>query len=184
MNIPNVLTMSRLILALFFMFFLFTPGLMGKIIALCIFTAACLTDFFDGYLARKLNQITLFGQLMDPIADKVLTFSAFLSFVEMKILSSWMVILLLLREVLITGFRMLALSKGRVIPASKAGKHKTLSQLIIILVILIYLVLQELFVWDAMWITWFYWCIQLMMLFIVTITLASGINYVRLNWRI
>ena len=123
-----------------FMFFLHTQGLAFKLAAFAVFGLACLTDYWDGYIARSRNQITTFGQLLDPIADKILIFAAFLSFVEMGLTPAWMVILMLIREVLLTGFRLLAATRGIVIPADKGGKHKTVLQIVMIFVLLIFLI--------------------------------------------
>ena len=144
MNLPNKLTFIRLVLAIPFIYFLQESGnvsahlsLTYRLIAVAIFVIASLTDFFDGYLARKYNLVTDFGKLMDPLADKILVISALVLFVELKYIPAWMSIIVIAREFLISGIRMLAAAKGEVIPAGKLGKYKTTSQMIVILIMII-----------------------------------------------
>ena len=144
MNLPNKLTFIRLVLAIPFIYFLQESGnvsahlsLTYRLIAFAIFVIASLTDFFDGYLARKYNLVTDFGKLMDPLADKILVISALVLFVELKYIPAWMSIIVIAREFLISGIRMLAAAKGEVIPAGKLGKYKTTSQMIVILIMII-----------------------------------------------
>lgn len=144
MNLPNKLTFIRLVLAIPFIYFLQESGnvsahlsLTYRLIAFVIFVIASLTDFFDGYLARKYNLVTDFGKLMDPLADKILVISALVLFVELKYIPAWMSIIVIAREFLISGIRMLAAAKGEVIPAGKLGKYKTTSQMIVILIMII-----------------------------------------------
>ncbi|STO31572.1 CDP-diacylglycerol--glycerol-3-phosphate 3-phosphatidyltransferase [Fusobacterium necrogenes] len=141
MNLPNKLTFLRLILAVPFIYFLQFSDIGGftyRIIAFMIFVIASLTDFFDGYLARKHNLITDFGKIMDPLADKVLVISALVIFVDLGYIPSWMSIVVIAREFLISGIRMLAAAKGEVIPAGKLGKYKTTSQMIVILIMMLF----------------------------------------------
>ncbi|MCM8765410.1 MAG: CDP-diacylglycerol--glycerol-3-phosphate 3-phosphatidyltransferase, partial [Candidatus Omnitrophica bacterium] len=146
MHLPNILTILRIMLTFVFMHFLFSPGLLYKFLAIFIFLLAMLTDYWDGYFARKKNLVTNFGKLMDPLADKILVLSAFLSFVEMKLMPAWMAMIIVFRELLITGVRLLAISEGRVIPAMRAGKHKTASQYLAILLTLTLLFIREIMV--------------------------------------
>ncbi|MBM6691054.1 CDP-diacylglycerol--glycerol-3-phosphate 3-phosphatidyltransferase [Fusobacterium mortiferum] len=141
MNLPNKLTFLRLILAVPFIYFLqFSNegGFTYRAIAFGIFVVASLTDFFDGYLARKHNLITDFGKIMDPLADKVLVISALVIFVDLGYIPSWMSIVVIAREFLISGIRMLAAAKGEVIPAGNLGKYKTTSQMIVILIMMVF----------------------------------------------
>ena len=133
MNTPNKLTMFRILLVIPFVVLL---KMESNIAAFLVFTVASITDFFDGYIARKYNLITDFGKLMDPLADKVLVLSALIVFVELNYIASWVVIVIITREFLITGIRILAASKGEVIAASKNGKYKTTTQMIAILLII------------------------------------------------
>ena len=134
MNLPNNLTLFRIILIPFFLFFLLTDycGNAGKFIALGIFAVASLTDMLDGKIARKYNLITNFGKFMDPIADKLLVSSAFIAFVQMNLLPAWIVIIFIAREFIISGFRLIAAEKGIVIAAGWWGKIKTTVQMIMV----------------------------------------------------
>ncbi len=181
MNLPNVLTCLRIFLACIFMFFVFAEGVFFKELSLLIFLAASLTDYWDGTLARRLNQITAFGKLMDPIADKILTLSAFLAFVQMGIVPAWMVVVIITRDLLITGLRFLMPSEGSVQSARKSGKHKTVLQFLGIVGILVFLIIRETAFWDPLWEPiareWIYWG----MMGIVAVTLWSGVVYLMKN---
>lgn len=139
MNLPNKLTLFRIILIPFFVFFLFTGcvGEAGKYIALGIFAVASLTDLFDGKIARKYNLVTNFGKFMDPIADKLLVSSALISFVGLNRLKAWIVIILIAREFIISGFRLVASDSGIVLAASWCGKFKTAFQMIMCILLII-----------------------------------------------
>lgn len=139
MNLPNKLTLFRIILIPFFVFFLLTDyvGTAGKYIALGIFAVASLTDLLDGKIARKYNLVTNFGKFMDPIADKLLVSSAFIAFVQMGLLPAWIVIILIAREFIISGFRLVASDAGIVLAASWWGKFKTAFQMIMCILLII-----------------------------------------------
>lgn len=137
MNIPNQLTVIRILLIPLFLLFLFISKGVFRFFPLLIFIGAAVTDAIDGHIARRDNLITNFGKFMDPLADKLLTASAFIAFVEIGYLSSWIVILIISREFLISGFRTLAASKGVTIAANPWGKIKTVFQMVLIVVILI-----------------------------------------------
>lgn len=137
MNIPNQLTVIRILLIPLFLLFLFISKGVFRFFPLLIFIGAAVTDAIDGHIARRDNLITDFGKFMDPLADKLLTASAFIAFVEIGYLSSWIVILIISREFLISGFRTLAASKGVTIAANPWGKIKTVFQMVLIVVILI-----------------------------------------------
>lgn len=131
MNLPNKLTIFRVILIPFFIVFLLVPITpVDKWIALGIFIVASLTDFLDGYIARKHHLVTNFGKFMDPLADKLLVCSALICLIELERISSWMVILIIAREFIISGFRLIASDNGVVIAASYWGKFKTTFQII------------------------------------------------------
>jgi len=152
LNLPNTLTLFRIFLVPLLVVVLLTPpwavakvqesvGLEGfaewlaawrEIVALVIFLVAAATDWLDGYLARSRNQITDLGKLLDPIADKLLTVSAFISLVELRLAPAWMVVIIVGREFAISGMRSVAATRGLVIPASNWGKYKTVSQIIAI----------------------------------------------------
>ncbi len=122
---------------------LFSHGVVAKLLALGLFAIACLTDWLDGRLARARRQITPFGTLMDPIADKILVLSVFLAFVQLRLIPAWMVVVIIARELSITGLRLLATSDGHVLPALPLGKHKAFSQMLTIVTILGLLILRE-----------------------------------------
>ena len=129
MNLANKLTMLRVLLVPVFIIFMIIDSFWANIIALLIFIAASITDYFDGAIARKQNTITTLGIFLDPLADKLLVTSAFISFVGIYTLNvpAWMVICIIAREFIITGLRSIAASKNIIIPASMAGKVKTTS---------------------------------------------------------
>lgn len=142
MNLPNRLTIARFVLAVPFVFLLQestheTMGTTFRLISLVIFVIASLTDFFDGYIARKYNLITDFGKIMDPLADKILVISALVVFVQLNYMPAWMSIIVLAREFLISGIRILAAAKGEVIAAGNLGKYKTTSQMIVVIIALL-----------------------------------------------
>ena len=136
-NIPNSLTVIRVLVVPFFIYCLFQVGIVYKIIALAIFILASVTDFIDGYLARKWNQETEFGKFLDPLADKILVVSAFAAFIILYAqIEVWMVLLIILRDMLITSLRYLAIIQGSSMKTSKMGKVKTAVQMISIILIL------------------------------------------------
>ena len=144
MNLSNQLTVSRFGMAFVLTIFLTLPIPFGKTIGLFIFLMAALTDYWDGRLARRTGTVTAFGQLMDPLVDKVLICAAFVSFVAIhQIVPAWIVIIILTREFMVTGLRLLAANQGRVIPASRWGKHKAVWQMIVIGLILIGLAARD-----------------------------------------
>lgn len=144
MNLPNKLTILRVLLTFLIMACLFAPGAAAKALALGLFALASLTDWLDGYLARRLRYVTPLGVLLDPIADKVLVIGVLLAFVQLGLVRAWMVLVMTIREFLITGVRLYAASHHIVIPAAREGKHKTISQMATILLILALLLLREL----------------------------------------
>ncbi len=145
-----------------------------------VFLLASFTDYLDGRLAREKGLVTNFGKLVDPIADKVLTLSAFLAFVEMHLVPSWMVILILTRDFLITGLR-LFLPQGESQAARVSGKNKTALQFIVIVGILFYLALKESRMWDAAWTMTMDQAIYWAMLLVVGFTLWSGFRFAYVN---
>lgn len=134
MNLPNKLTLARVIMIPFFVIFMLTGlgGSASKWIALAIFIVASLTDLLDGHIARKYNLVTNFGKFMDPLADKLLVCAAMICLVEMGRLPAWIVIVIISREFIISGFRLIASDNGRVIAASYWGKFKTTFQMLMI----------------------------------------------------
>ena len=139
MKLPNKLTCSRVVLIPFFVFFLLAPWFegYGNYIAVGIFIVASITDFLDGYLARKYNLVTNFGKFMDPLADKLLVCSALICLVELELLPSWIVVIIIAREFIISGFRLIASDNGVVIAASYWGKFKTVFQIFMVIVLIV-----------------------------------------------
>ncbi len=138
MNLPNKLTVARVILIPFFVFFLlFDPSnTTFKWVALAIFIIASLTDMLDGKIARKYNLITDFGKFMDPLADKLLVCSAMICLIELGRIPSWIVVIIIAREFTISGFRLIAADNGKVIAASYWGKFKTTFQMIMVILMI------------------------------------------------
>src|SRR2546425_741073 len=137
MNLPNKLTISRFVLTLAFLAAIFSEIPYHETLALLLFSAASLTDYYDGKIARRDKLITNFGILMDPLADKILVCSAFIAFVGRGWMPAWMVVIIVARELAITGLRLLAASKNVVLGAEGFGKHKTISQIVAIISVLV-----------------------------------------------
>lgn len=188
MNMPNRITLLRIALTFVFMFFLFCQGLWAKVLSLLIFIFAALSDLYDGWLANKRNMVTDFGKLMDPIADKILVLAAFAAFVQMQLIEAWMFVIIISREILITSLRLFALNKGRVLAATKVGKHKTASQMVVIFAILVFIVLKEVmlrfFTWNPYWERLFRSGIYILMVLTVGLTLYSGVSYLWENRKV
>ena len=189
MNLPNKLTVSRFVLTALFLWALFSPFRFNDTLALFFFSLAGFTDFLDGRIARSRKLITNFGILMDPLADKILICSAFVAFVETTHLNpdapvkvaAWMVIVIVARELTITGLRLLAASKNVVLAAEKFGKHKTISQIVAINALLVLDACDE---WPAglhqFFLSWVPLFAEIMLWVAVALTAASGVIYL---WR-
>ncbi|MGD0060019.1 MAG: CDP-diacylglycerol--glycerol-3-phosphate 3-phosphatidyltransferase [Verrucomicrobiia bacterium] len=197
MNLPNRLTVTRIGLTVFFVMALLLPPEgwirshfpFGKTTALVIFIVASLTDWWDGWYARRHQLETTFGALMDPLADKILTTAAFICFIEqpsyrgagVPLVQAWMVLVIVARDFLVTGLRLVASQQGVVLRAEGFGKHKTVSQMVAIIVILLGLAARE--DWNCFGVD----CQQFdvtfsrvaftLMLITVSLTLISGIIY-------
>src|SRR5258707_353056 len=166
MNLPNKLTISRFILTVAFIEVMFSRVRFHETIALALFVAGGISDFLDGQIARRQNLITNFGILMDPLADKIMVCSAFIAFVGLRWIPAWMVVVIVARELAITGLRLLAASKNVVLASEGYGKHKTISQIVAIISILVLHSYQEwgavgqsIFGWHLFngspWVIWF-----------------------------
>jgi len=191
MNLPNKLTVSRFVLTAFFVWALFWPWEipLRNTLALVLFCMASFTDFLDGKIARSRGLITNFGILMDPLADKILTCSAFIAFVESTHLNpaapvkvaAWMVIIIVARELAITGLRLLAASKNVVLAAERFGKHKTISQIVTIIALLLADASAE---WNPQlrnfFTGWLPEFAKIMLWLTVVLTASSGLIYL---WR-
>ncbi len=193
MNLPNLLTLSRLVLVAGLMACLNLSFAYAHSVALALFVVAGVTDFLDGYLARTRNQITAFGRLMDPLTDKVMVCAAFVSFVEIQIMvegkglspliPAWMVVIIIAREFLVTGLRLLAAGRGNIVSAGKWGKHKTTWQILAIIAVLLGLAVRHDLLAGAApqflrnYDTAFYWIAYSMGGAVVLVTVASGALY-------
>ena len=160
MNLPNKLTVLRVCMIPFFVVMLLLNGGENqtyRYIAAAIFIVASLTDMLDGKIARKYNLVTNFGKFMDPLADKLLVCSALICLVDLKQLPAWMVIVIISREFIISGFRLVASDNGIVIAASYWGKFKTTFQMISVILLIVRIpaltVLNQIFVWPALVLT-------------------------------
>jgi CDP-diacylglycerol--glycerol-3-phosphate 3-phosphatidyltransferase len=185
MNLPNRLTLLRIALSFLLILCLLPGGFVPrpKLSAFVVFILASLTDLWDGRLARRWGQVTDFGVLMDPIADKILILSAFIAFTQVNLVPAWMVVLIAAREFLITGLRLFAFGRGQVLPAETAGKHKTVSQMVAISLTLLFLLVEETFsngIGASRWVEIGREGILGVMLITVALTLTSGISFM---WR-
>lgn len=181
MNLPNRLTVSRLVLTLLFLVAIFSNWPFNETLALLIFGAASLTDYYDGKIARRDKTITDFGILMDPLADKILICSAFIAFVGRNVMPAWMVVIIVSRELAITGLRLLAANKQQVLAAEKYGKHKTISQIVAILAILLVLCYPQWGQWaHLVFDSWLPFVERISKWIAVCLTLLSGAMYL---WR-
>jgi CDP-diacylglycerol--glycerol-3-phosphate 3-phosphatidyltransferase len=169
MNLPNSLTLARIFLVPLLVVVLWTEFEGKELVGAAIFSVAALTDWLDGFLARRQKQVTTFGQLMDPLADKLLITAALISLVQMELAPAWMVAIILGRELGVTVLRSLAYSRGVTIPASPLGKVKMMSQVVAILLLILGREhLREFFVLGqiALWV-------------VVATALASALEYYR-----
>ncbi len=174
MNTPNKLTVLRVLMIPFFVVFMLydiIPAL-DKWIALVLFCIASFTDFLDGYLARKYNLVTNFGKFMDPLADKLLVVSAMICLITWGKLEAWIVIIIVSREFIISGFRLVASDNGIVIAASMWGKFKTVSHMAMIIFMIadfggVFLIVEDLLKWIA-----------------VALTIISLVDYVGKNKQV
>ena len=187
MNLPNKLTVSRFALTLAFLVVMYSQVRFHKTAALLLFSVASFTDFLDGSIARRRKLITNFGILMDPLADKILVCSAFIAFVGLGWMPAWMVVIVVARELAITGLRLLAASKNVVLAAEGYGKHKTISQIVAIIAILVVHSYQEwgavgpaIFAFEVAGRPWCDWFMPLSIWVAVALTFWSGALYL---WR-
>lgn len=199
MNLPNKLTVSRLGLTVLFLWVMFSRSPVNDTLALVFFCVAGLTDLLDGRIARRRNLITNFGVLMDPLADKILTCSAFIAFVERHMqnvpdpvlmlgsvalrpkVEAWMVVIIVARELAITGLRLLAASKSVVLAAERYGKHKTISQIVALISLLVLEAYVEWWPWlQGLFEPWAPAFTMLALWVTVVLTTTSGLLYL---WR-
>ena len=188
MNLPNKLTVSRFILTIAFLAVMFSRVKYHMSIALVLFVAAALSDYLDGEIARRRKLITNFGILMDPLADKIMVCSAFIAFVGLNWIPAWMVVVIVARELAITGMRLLAVSRNVVLAAEGWGKYKTVSQIAAIIALFVLACYNE---WGPVGraifgfhfpsqTPWIEWVAELSKWLAVALTFISGWLYL---WR-
>ncbi|MBP3617585.1 MAG: CDP-diacylglycerol--glycerol-3-phosphate 3-phosphatidyltransferase [Lachnospiraceae bacterium] len=160
MNLPNKITIFRVCMIPVFLVFMLVPGIpFGNYIATAVFAIACASDAMDGHIARKHNLVTNFGKFMDPLADKLLVCSALICFVELSYMPAWIVVVIIAREFIISGFRLIASDNGVVIAASYWGKFKTIAQMITCILLIVQLpfawidVVEQVFIWLSLILT-------------------------------
>ena len=174
MNLPNKLTILRVIMIPFFVFFLLCQGggnRTFRMIAVVLFIIASLTDLLDGKIARKYNMVTNFGKFMDPLADKLLVCSALICLIELGQLPAWMVIVIISREFIISGFRLVASDNGVVIAASYWGKFKTTFQMIAVILLILDIPALRLVTTLCVWVA-------------LALTIISLVDYIAKNYKI
>lgn len=183
MNLPNRLTVTRLAITLVFVAVLSFDFPFHHTIAFVLFTIATITDYYDGEIARRQNLITDFGILMDPLVDKIMTAAAFIALIPRGVMPAWVAIIVISREFLITGLRLLAINKGHVLPSENLGKHKTSWQIGTILYFLLFLSVQEFTgTLDVSWlVVTMRWIGYGGIAVTVILTLGSGLSYVWKN---
>jgi len=184
MNLPNKLTVLRIFFALICVAAILIGNFFSLLTGFLFFILASLTDYYDGYLARKYNLVSDLGKLLDPIADKILILGVFSAFLELGIISVWMLVAIMLREFIITGMRFLALSRGLVLEAKSFGKHKTVSQIAGIVVIFLVLIFslvapgnRAVVFMARSGVAWLMW-------YVVAITVFSGVYYLWANRKL
>lgn len=183
MNWANRLTLGRLVLTVLFVLALSSLWPYGRTVALILFALAGISDYFDGEIARRYGFVTNFGKLMDPLVDKVMMASAFICLVPLEAVPAWVATIVVARDFLITGLRLLASSEGQILPAEKLGKHKTSWQIVTVVFFLLLLSLREL--WPGLeetgwWqIAWRYGGNTLLWI-TIGLTIYSGVGYL---WR-
>lgn len=175
MNLPNLITISRICLVPVFIIVFSCPTGLRTILAAVIFTIAALTDLIDGYLARRLDQVTRLGKFLDPIADKILVIAALVMLVDFDRVAAWIAIVIIGRELAVTGFRAIASSSGVVIAADQSGKYKMVIQTIsIVFLILDY---KRGAVDLALWGTYLLWISMIM-------AVLSAVRYFVRDWNV
>jgi len=185
MGLPNQLTVLRMVLTPLLGFLLLRESLSFRYLALLVFLVASLTDWYDGYMARKLGVVTQWGKFLDPLADKILVITTFCVFVSLGLVKAWMVVVITLRDLVMTLLRFYGDWKRQPVITSMSAKWKTVGQMTAIYVILLYLVVQA----HGAGFRWLIWLRETealdKMMFVVTgITLATGIQYLVENWRL
>jgi len=178
LNLPNSLSLFRVLMVPVLMVFMLVDVASGDLVALIVFLVAAGSDWLDGYIARKRHQTTVMGVFLDPLADKLLVTAALVSLVSLDELSAWIAMVVIARELAITGLRMIAAAKGVVIPASKWGKVKTMSQMLAIAALIVEprWLRPEWTLWGHK-VTWY------LVVLMLVLTVISGVDYFVRAWR-
>lgn len=188
MNLPNQLTCARFVLTIIFVVILSSRWHFANTTGFVLFVLAGITDYLDGAIARSRGLITDFGKLMDPLADKIMMASAFILLVPEGAFPAWVAVAIISREFAITGLRLLAANKGRVLPSESLGKHKTAWQIIAVAFFLVLLSLKEIervgiisassiIWWEYAW----FWAGPVLVTIVLVLTIYSGVGYVWKN---
>jgi CDP-diacylglycerol--glycerol-3-phosphate 3-phosphatidyltransferase len=189
MGLPNQLTVLRIALTPLVVYFLSRETLSFRCLALFVFFFASLTDWYDGYAARKFGRVTQWGKFLDPLADKVLVITTFCVFVSFGLVQAWMVVVIAVRDILMMVLRLYGEWKRQPVVTSLSAKWKTAGQMTAIYVILIYLVFHAHFSALGAIPTWLVWlqesaALDKMMLIVTGVTFATGVQYLFENWRL
>lgn len=182
MNVPNILTSLRIVIALIAPFYLINGSLWIRVIAGIFMFVAILTDWLDGWYARKYNKITNLGKILDPLADKVLIIISFSVFVYMDVLSVWWIVPIFIREIVITIYRFIFLSKNIVVAATQSGKIKTVLQMVTLGIAYVLFITNKHFI--EYYSEYFKIILELALALTLYFTLKSGIIFLIRNWRI
>lgn len=186
MNLPNQLTVARFFLTIAFVAALSSSWKFGSTAGLLLFIIAGITDWLDGEIARRRQLVTDFGKLMDPLVDKIMMASAFICLVPHGAFPAWVAVVIISREFAITGLRLLAASKGVILPAEKTGKHKTIWQIVTVIFFLLLLSIRE-FAWIGYGSSGRWWYVawkhggRILILLALALTIYSGVGYLWKN---
>ena len=185
MNLPNKLTFSRIFLSFICVALILENTFVSLTAALLVFVLASFTDYLDGFLARKKNLVSDLGKLLDPIADKILIVGVFLAFLKLDVVNTWMVVVIMLREFVITSLRLFVLSRGgEVLEAKRFGKHKAFTQILGIHIIFIIKIIYERFPESTLSGVLYPLVINILMWYILIVTLFSGFYYLWANRKL
>ena len=182
LNFPNTLSLLRILIAISAPFFLIEGSLWVRIVAGILCFIAIATDFIDGWYARKYNQVTTLGKILDPIADKALVLASLSVFVYLDVLSIWWIIPIFIREIVVTAYRFIFLSKDIIIAASNSGKIKTVMQMNTLGVIYIWFMMHRHF--NQYMTDYFTYLMYICLIITVYHTISSGYLFFKNNWKI
>ena len=186
MNLPNALSLFRILLSLIVPFLLYTNSFLLRIWALVIFIVASITDFLDGFIARRFNKITNFGKIVDPIADKLLVLGVLITLIILKIIPFWIIIPLIIRDISVTGFRFYFLKKGKAVAATTSGKLKTGVQIAtLFLAYLVFMLRRYFFNFISQTLgNYLVITLDIFLFLTVYLTIHSGTKFFIKNWKL